>query len=46
MRVTVIPVGAFGTVHKDFEERLEELKIKGYIETIQITRLDTTGWAR
>ena len=39
MKVTVIPIvtGALGTVLKDFERRLEELKIKGQIENIQTT---------
>ena len=39
MKVTVIVVDRLGTVAKDFEKRLEELKIRGRIETIQITTL-------
>ena len=41
MRVTVMPMvfGALGTVPKGLEERLEELKIRGRIETIQTTVL-------
>ena len=36
MKVKVIPivVGAFGTVPKSFEKRLEEVGIRGRIETI------------
>ena len=34
-----ILVGAFGTVHKGLEKRIEELKIKGRIDVIQNTAL-------
>ena len=41
MKVMVIPivVGALGTVPKGLEKMLEELEIRGRIETIQITAL-------
>ena len=41
MRVTVIPsvVGVLGKGHKGLERGLEELKIRGQIETIQTTAL-------
>ena len=41
MKVTVIPivVGALGMIHKSFEKRLDELEIRGRIETILITAL-------
>ena len=41
MKVTMIPivVGVLGTVPKSLERRLEELKIKRRIETIQTTAL-------
>ena len=41
MRLTVVPVviGALGTVLKCLEKRLEELEIRGKIETIQFTTL-------
>ena len=41
MRVKVIPfvVGALGTVPKCLEKRLEDLEIRGSIETIQTTAL-------
>ena len=41
MDVTVIPIvdGVLGTVHKNWEKRLEELKIRRKIHTIQTTTL-------
>ena len=41
MRVKVIPivVGALGTIPKSLEKRLEDLEIRGRIETIQTTAL-------
>ena len=41
MKMTVIPimVGALGIVPKGMEKRIEELKIRGKIETIQTTAL-------
>ena len=41
MRVMVIPllIGAHGMVRKSFSESLEELEIRGRIETIQTTAL-------
>ena len=41
MRVKVVPIviGALGTVPKNLEKSLSELKIKGRIETIQTTAL-------
>ena len=41
MNVTEIPIeiSALGMVWKGLEEKLEELKIKGRIETIQTTEL-------
>ena len=41
MGVTVIPVvvGVLGTVPKDLERRIEELEIRGRIDTIQTTAL-------
>ena len=41
MRVKMIPivVGALGTVPINLEKRLEELEIRGRIETIQTTAL-------
>ena len=43
MRVTDIPIeiGALRTIHKDLEKVLEELEIRGRIETIL-----TTAWGR
>ena len=40
-KITLIPIiiGALGTVPKGLEERLEELEIRGRIETVQITVL-------
>ena len=48
MKVTMIPVvvGALGTVSKGLERGLEELEIRGRIETIQTTpysSIDTTA---
>ena len=39
MKVTVIPIviGVLGTVPKGLESRLEELEIRGRMETIQTT---------
>ena len=34
-----ILIGALGTVHKSLENRLEELEIRGKIESIQTTAL-------
>ena len=41
MKVTVIPIAAdtLETVTKNLEKRLEELEIRGRIETIQTTAL-------
>ena len=39
MAVIAIIVGAFGTVSKGFEKRLEEMEINGKIETIPTTVL-------
>ena len=41
MRFTVIPVviGAFGTVIKELEQGLKDLKLRGRVETIQTTGL-------
>ena len=41
MKVTVIPIviGAFETTPKDIVKGLEDLEIRGWVETIQITAL-------
>ena len=41
MKVTIIPIviGAFGTVTKGLLNRVEDLEIRGRMETIQITTL-------
>ena len=41
MKVTVIPIiiWAHGTIPKELIKRLEDLKIRGQVETLQITAL-------
>ena len=41
MKVTIIPIviGAFGTVTKVLIKGLEDLEIRGRVETIQTTKL-------
>ena len=41
MKMTVIPVvvGALGTIPKGLVKRLENLEIRGKVETIQVTAL-------
>ncbi len=39
MKVTVIPIGAFGTVSEGLLKRLEDLEIRGRVVTIQTTTL-------
>ena len=41
MSVTIIPIviGAFGTISKGLLKGLEDLEIRGRVETIQITTL-------
>ena len=43
MKVTIIPIviGAFGTVTKGLLKGLEDLEIRGWVETIQATLLRT-----
>ena len=45
MKVTIIPImtGAFGTVTKGLLKGLEDLKIRGRVETIQTTSLLRTA---
>ena len=35
----LIEIGVLGTVHKDLEEEVEELDIRGQVETIETTAL-------
>ena len=46
MKVTVIPIvcGAFGTVQKNREKRLDKQEIRGRIEIIQTTELLKSVW--
>ena len=46
MKVPVIPidVGAFGTIPKGLERGLQELEIRGRIETVQTTALLRSAW--
>ena len=41
MKVTIIPIviGAFGTVIKGLLKGLEDLEVRGRVETIQTTRI-------
>ena len=41
MKVTIIPfvIGAFGTVTKGLSKRLEDLEVRGQVETVQTTAL-------
>ena len=45
MKVTIIPIviGAFGTVTKGLLKRLDDLEIRGRVETMQTTSLLRTG---
>ena len=45
MKVTFIPIviGAFGTVTRELIKRLEDLKIRGRVETIETTALLKTA---
>ena len=45
MKVTIIPsvIGAFGTVTKGLFKGLEDLEVRGRVETIQTTALLTTA---
>ena len=45
MQVTIIPIviGAFGTVTKGLQRRLEDLEVGGQVETIQTTALLRTA---
>ena len=39
MKVTVIPIGALGSVSKELPQGLEDLEMRGRVETIQTTAL-------
>ena len=43
MKVTIIPIGAFGTVTKGLLKGLVELEVDGQVETIQTTALLRTA---
>ena len=43
MKVTIIPIGAFGTVTKEILKGLEDLEVGGRVETIQTTALLRTA---
>ena len=45
MKVTIVPIviGAFGTIAKGLLKVLEELKVSGRVETIQMTALLRTA---
>ena len=43
MKVTIVPIGALGTVTKGLLKGLEDLEIGGRVETIQMTALLRTA---
>ena len=43
MKVTIVPIGTFGTITKGLSKGLEDLEVSGRVETIQITALLRTA---
>ena len=43
MKVTTVPISAFGTITKGLLKGLEDLEVGGWVETIQITALLRTA---